>query len=282
MRMLQINRFNTANNKVLKTLILSGLAFVLLTLMQDFLRANFNQSAFYFSEALMFSSFWWIFVPFIYVQCFLIQQKNADGISFKILLVLTPFLMHLFLFPVVVWALSGLFYYHTYSIYSTFKYTLSAHLYTLLFLYSVPVLVSRSLIRKSIFKRNDNPPLSNFSHADFETTLTLSEGNKYIHISVSDIFYITANTPYIDINLCNKRYLHNETLKTMMSKLNNEQFLRIHKSVIVNIQQVQFYTSRLNGDYDLTMFDGIKLRLSRNYATRFKEQFGKSHQLTKE
>ncbi|MGH9949634.1 MAG: LytR/AlgR family response regulator transcription factor, partial [Pyrinomonadaceae bacterium] len=77
-----------------------------------------------------------------------------------------------------------------------------------------------------------------------------------------------------------KRYLHNETLKSILETLDNETFVRIHKSLIVNISNVRSYKSRLNGDYDLTVADGTSLRLSRTYAATFKEKFRRGHQDT--
>ncbi|MBK7426438.1 MAG: LytTR family transcriptional regulator DNA-binding domain-containing protein [Saprospiraceae bacterium] len=50
------------------------------------------------------------------------------------------------------------------------------------------------------------------------------------------------------------------------------QFVRIHKSSIINIEKVKSYTSRLNGDFDVLMENGIKLRLSRNYVKLFREK----------
>lgn len=59
-------------------------------------------------------------------------------------------------------------------------------------------------------------------------------------------------------------------------------FIRIHKSNLVNIDFVESFVSRFNGDYDLTLSNNVTLRISRNYAADFKKAFKQSHHLTKE
>jgi DNA-binding LytR/AlgR family response regulator len=106
------------------------------------------------------------------------------------------------------------------------------------------------------------------------------DGNKRTYISTRDISVISSNPPYINIHHPAKKYMHKGTLKSVSEKLDNAIFVRVHKSTIVNITKVQSYRSRLNGDYDLLMHDGTELRLSRNYASKFKSQFARPHQDT--
>ncbi|GAA4906052.1 hypothetical protein GCM10023313_05930 [Mucilaginibacter defluvii] len=114
----------------------------------------------------------------------------------------------------------------------------------------------------------------------FETALVVSDGNnRKTVIVIQDILYFSANSPYVNIHQLSKKYLHSATLKSLQSRLDNNQFIRIHKTYIVNIEKVVGYHSRLNGDYDLTLIDGTMLRVSRNYAATFKSSFENSHRL---
>ncbi|MNY49270.1 Sensory transduction protein LytR [compost metagenome] len=92
-------------------------------------------------------------------------------------------------------------------------------------------------------------------------------------LDVNDIFYISANSPYVNIYHISKKYLHNETLKSLENQLDQQHFIRIHKSYIVNLQKITCYQSRQNGDYDVVLSDGAILRVSRNYAKHFKSKF---------
>ena len=97
---------------------------------------------------------------------------------------------------------------------------------------------------------------------------------------MNDIYQITAETPYISIQLNDKKYLHTETLKSMSTQLNKKNFVRVHKSTIVNLDKVVSLKSRLNGDYDISLKNGVEIRLSRTYVANFKSKLKLTHQLT--
>jgi LytTr DNA-binding domain len=268
-------KFNTTDRKVAFALTLFVLAFVVLILTQDFLRSGLKNSSFYLSESFLFSSFWWLFAPLLFTQYVAIKHKNKERLYFQIAIIVLPIFIHLFAFPCLVWVISSVFYYHTFSFQQTLRYTLSEHLYLLVLMYSIPVLAfqffSKKLVSQTQNKGIPNPFISN---------ILVTDGHRKHHVVVSEILYFSANTPYINIHLEDKKYLHNETLKSISIKLDTEQFVRVHKSTIVNIKMVTSYTTRLNGDYDLTMKNNVQLRVSRNFAYDFKNLFNKTHRLT--
>jgi DNA-binding LytR/AlgR family response regulator len=97
---------------------------------------------------------------------------------------------------------------------------------------------------------------------------------------VDTIRYITANPPYINIHTDQQKFLHTGSLRSIATVVDPSIFVRVHRSTIVNILQVESYVTRLNGDYDLLMKNKIKLRLSRNYAAAFKLLYQQTHPLT--
>lgn len=255
-------------------------ALVLFSIGQDFLQTLFRQSsAFYFSESFMFSSFWWLFVPLLYAQYQLAQRKRAVNPAFGLLLFILPFLLHLFVFPALVWGISHLFYYHTFRYGQTLQYGLSQYLYHLLLLYSLPLYLYLGFRRKrQLPSRQEKAPVR-VAEPTAAACLTVSEGNRKMDIVLAEVRCFTASPPYIHIHHKGRKYLYRATLKRLSEKLDGELFVRIHKSTIVNIKEVQSYTSRLNGDYDLTLTDGSGLRVSRNYAREFKTRFHQAHRL---
>lgn len=250
-----------------KTIWVFMVCFILLVILQDLLEARFQNSAFYLSESILFSSFWWIFIPLLYAQFKIKRPYKCNAIMFNCLLICIPIVLHLLAFPALVWVLSNLFYEYTFRYLQTFQYTISAHLYQLILFYTLPIF-SYHFIKRTFQAKVANPP----SKA-YETTLLVNEGSKRFTIAVADILYFAANSPYINIHLGDKQYLYNESLKTLACTLDTSQFVRVHKSTIVNVNHVQSYVSRLNGDYDLSLKDGTVLRVSRNFATNFKERY---------
>lgn len=273
-------KFSIRDRQAAFVLTLLVSAFVVMNLIQDFLRSDFKKSPFYFSEAFIFSSFWWLFAPLVFTQYFAVKHENKNRLEFQVAVIILPIFLHLLGFPLLVWVLSKAFYYHTYSFQQTFRYTVSEHLYLLGLFYSIPVLVLNFITKRTKLIETVSETQDDSFVNQFVSTIIVSDGIKKHSITVSKILYFSANSPYIDIHVEGKKYLQNETLKSISIKLNPEQFIRVHKSTIVNIEMVASYTSRLNGDYDITMKNNIQMRVSRNFASDFKKLFNKTHRLT--
>lgn len=247
------------------------------TLCIDLLFAQFQNTSFYISESLLFSSYWLLFLPLLNIQRKLAKQTR--NILHRLFIVGIVITIHLLSYPALVWLLSNSFYYHTFSFWQTFDYGLTAYFIITIIIYAL------SLVIITIHKNNE---LSTYPAATekenfiqrFVTSIIVSENNKKTAIVTNDILYFSANSPYVTIHHQSKKYLHNETLKSLEKQLNNHEFIRIHKSYVVNISKVVSYQSRLNGDYDLTLTDDTVLRLSRNYAAAFKACFKDRHHLT--
>lgn len=240
-----------------------------LTLFQDLVEAFINQFPFYFSEALLFKTTWMLFFPFLLLQRYFLSKIDSDVLSLKkITSTVLPLTLHLVFIPLVIWSVSAVFFDHTYSFAGTFEYTLSEDLYKLVLGYCLLPLVAK---KKGTLEQSPLAVTANTSkEPDTIEKIKVSNGKTYTLINVTEIQYISAATPYIAIHAGNKNYLDTGTLKSMQAQLDKRTFIRIHKSAIVNIRYVKFYTSRSNGDYDLTLNNGALLRLSRNFAPDFK------------
>lgn len=256
------------------------LFFVLATISLDFLFAKVQNSSFYLSESLLFCTYWLVFVPIIRTQWKLLTfiHKPVMGLLYVVLATV----IHLLCYPALVWLLSKFFYYHTFSYKQTFYFGWTTYFTETIIVYglSLPLLVvgKGRFLKQTIVteKQGCEAPLQSFA-----TSLIVSDSNnRKAKLQTMDILYFSANSPYINIHLTSKKYLYTQTLKSLESTLDNNQFVRIHKSYIVNIGKVVSYQSRLNGDYDLTLTDNTLLRVSRNYAAIFKAKLENGHHLT--
>ena len=273
--------------RLLQILVIGLFVITIATILQDLIHSRINHYSFYFSESLLFKTFWFLFLPLLFAQLRYLRKSQAKIVFHSVAAVLIPALIHLFVTPLVICALSAILFSHTYSYSQTFAYTVSEDVYKLLLIYGSSFLLSKYVFAKakSVAEETAEPAVKTF---DTEKTiiadnpksqtpalemLVISNGRKYIPISVNDILYISAATPYVTIQLENKRYLHNETLKSINEKLDKTRFVRIHKSMIVNLDKIVSYKSRLNGDYDLLLEDKTEIRLSRNYSQEFKNHF---------
>lgn len=258
------------------------LTLVCFTILVDFLYARMAHTSFYISESLLFSAFWLMYFPLLNLQWrFSGQCKKLSSIVLQIVILV---FIHLFAFPILVWALSKLFYDHTFAYWQTFSFGLTTHLLKLIVVYTLIAVLFR-LHRQNLDKQSQTltAPIQDTQQYQQQFTATMlvaDTNNKAVVIRTADILFCSANPPYVNIHHKTKNYLHNLTLRSMEGQLDNSQFVRIHKSYIVNIDHVISYQSRLNNDYDLIMSDQTSLRVSRNYAVSFKATIKQRQQLT--
>jgi two-component system LytT family response regulator len=83
-------------------------------------------------------------------------------------------------------------------------------------------------------------------------------------IPVSQIDYISAAGPYAELHVGDRRYVIREAMQTLEDRLDPNQFMRVHRSVIVRLDLVEALHRGGGGDYELQMKGGVRLRVSRS------------------
>ncbi|WP_291285497.1 LytTR family DNA-binding domain-containing protein [Flavobacterium sp.] len=198
----------------------------------------------------------------------------------RLLVISAAIVLHLFSYPILVWMISKTFYYHTFSYWQTFNFGLSAYFIKTVIIYGFSLLVVVLWNRKSQSLPLKEKVDGQTNEQNFIRSILISDrNNKKQLLEVKDILYFAANSPYITIYHSSKKYLHTETLRSLENQLDGKQFVRIHKSHIVNIDKVSAIQSRQNGDYDITLLEHTTLRVSRSHAKNFKSKFSEHNQL---
>lgn len=244
---------------------------VALTIGQDFLESKRNSYAFYFSESLLFKTIWFLFIPILAVLYMKLQRVSLTSNRRTIVFIIIPVAAHLFILPFVAVIFSILFYGGRYDLYKFFSYTLANDFYVLVIVYAGFVLGYKYWTNRPGIINPESIPATN--------TIVINNGKTNVVVCVDDIMQITSATPYVFIHLENRKYLHSETLKSICDQLDDNVFVRVHKSAVVNITKVSSFKSRLNGDYDLQFENGDQVRLSRTYAANFKRHISAGHQV---
>ncbi len=237
-----------------------------LMVFQDYLEAQRVGRAFYFSESFLFKTIWFLFIPILPVLYSRLKKQRHRGHRATFPYIIIPVFIHYLILPVVFLSFTTLFYGGKYDLYKILTYTLANDLWVLIVVYSTFVLGCRYVFRPSSSQisaeENMRPP-----------TLVINNGKNNTILVTAEIEQIVAATPYVEIHLENKKYLHTATLKSLRESLSQNDFVRVHKSAIVNINKVCSFKSRLNGDYDLRLNNGQITRLSRTYAADFRQRF---------
>ena len=133
--------FIKSPRQILTLCFVFAIAITVIIMAQDKLNAYIRHTSFYYAESLLYSCFWLIFIPFIYGQYLILKNNRFNNYVNKIGGIILPIVIHLYLFPFLVWLLSATFYYHTYAYAQVLRYTFSEHLYHLILVYSTYPLV---------------------------------------------------------------------------------------------------------------------------------------------
>lgn len=88
---------------------------------------------------------------------------------------------------------------------------------------------------------------------------------RVVFVPADDIDWIEAAGDYVTLHVGAKAWLLRETMTAIERKLNPRAFVRIHRSTIVNIDRIAELRSFDNGEYQVLLADGTKLKLSRTY-----------------
>jgi two-component system LytT family response regulator len=87
-------------------------------------------------------------------------------------------------------------------------------------------------------------------------------------VRVDEIDWIEASHNYVRIHAGRDIHLLRETIGEIESRLESERFLRIHRSLIVNVDRIRRLEACGYGEYLVVLQDGKKLSLSRGYRER--------------
>jgi len=85
-------------------------------------------------------------------------------------------------------------------------------------------------------------------------------------IETAGIHYLEADDNYVHVYTADTKYLLRRTLTDLLLQIGEQQFVRIHKSIAVNIAEIDALSPLFKGDYELRLRSGRILRLSRRYT----------------
>jgi two-component system LytT family response regulator len=103
--------------------------------------------------------------------------------------------------------------------------------------------------------------------------LVIKAGGRIFFLSVAEIDWIEAADNYARIHAGRDEHLLRETMSGLEKRLDPEQFIRIHRSRIVNIQKIKELRPLFRGEYDLMLKDGTRLETGRAYRDRLQRLF---------
>jgi two-component system LytT family response regulator len=98
--------------------------------------------------------------------------------------------------------------------------------------------------------------------------LIVKTGGKVLFLRAQDVEWVEAAGNYVRLHVGGEAYLFRESMKNMESRLDGEQFVRIHRSAIVNLDRIRELQPWFHGEYVVILQDGTKLMASRVFSDR--------------
>jgi two-component system LytT family response regulator len=98
--------------------------------------------------------------------------------------------------------------------------------------------------------------------------LLVKHRSGYVLVPVTEVESLEAAGNYVKVMRGGRPLLMRGSLRELDRQLDPEQFARVHRSTIVNLDQVRQITPHVSGDYQLLLKSGRTLRMSRHYRRR--------------
>ncbi|TPN87601.1 LytR/AlgR family response regulator transcription factor [Aquimarina algicola] len=127
-----------------------------------------------------------------------------------------------------------------------------------------PITFERFFRAVERFSREDNIKIieNKSIPEEKEQSILVKSGNKYHKVPIYNIVYIESLKDYIKIHTANKQILTKYKISDIEKELDQELFLRIHRSYIINLSKITAYT---HNDIEL---DTIEIPIGVSYKEK--------------
>ena len=106
--------------------------------------------------------------------------------------------------------------------------------------------------------------------------MVIRAGGKVVFLDVKEIDWIEAAANYVKLNVGKDSYLLREGIGSISERLDPDRFVRIHRSVIVNVRKIKELQPCESGEYIAVLRNGKELSCSRGYRTQLQRLIGRS------
>lgn len=106
------------------------------------------------------------------------------------------------------------------------------------------------------------------SEAKSERRLVIKAGGRVVFLEMDEIDWVEAEGNYVRLKAGAESYLMREAISRIAQKLDPNQFVRIHRSIIVNVRKIKELHPCNRGEYMVILKDGRELSCSRGYRAK--------------
>jgi two-component system LytT family response regulator len=128
------------------------------------------------------------------------------------------------------------------------------------------------------FERTVDRIKKRLTHSDERPTraerLAIKSAGRVSFINISEIDWIEAADYYASLHVGPRTHLLRRSLSELEQDLDPAAFCRVHRSSLVNLARVKSLTLNEDGEHDVLLDNGTKVRLSRRYRKQLHARLG--------
>jgi two-component system LytT family response regulator len=106
-----------------------------------------------------------------------------------------------------------------------------------------------------------------------ERIVVRSQG-QILFLDVADIDWVEAAGYYACLHVGRETHILRRSLSELEQDLGEEGFIRIHRSIVVNLDRISALELQSSGEYEVLLKSKHRLRLSRRYRKRLQDRMG--------
>jgi two-component system LytT family response regulator len=111
---------------------------------------------------------------------------------------------------------------------------------------------------------------------EFEDRLAIRTNGRVVFLNLDEIHWVEAAANYVRLNTAKDSYLFRETISRISERLNPADFVRIHRSMIVNVRRIKELIPVNSGEYVVVLNSGKELSCSRGYRANLQHLIAKN------
>ncbi|PIE87023.1 MAG: DNA-binding response regulator [Bacteroidetes bacterium] len=109
---------------------------------------------------------------------------------------------------------------------------------------------------------------------DDHLRIVIKDGSSIKIIPIQDLIYLEAYDDYVKVHTAEKKYLKKKTLTYYEKTLDKQQFVRIHRSYIINLLELTGIEPFEKNSYRAILKNGERIPISRSAYGPLKESLG--------
>lgn len=95
--------------------------------------------------------------------------------------------------------------------------------------------------------------------------VAVSSAGRVLFVKTSEIDWLESEGNYVMLHVGPKRHLLRESMSAMADKLDPQQFVRLHRCAIVNVERIRELSPWSRGEQAIVLHDGTQLTIGRTF-----------------